>query len=431
MNILLLEARDPERPAPPFLAAGLAYLASWLERYGSEPHQVLIATGLDEVGDFSPDLLGISAVSPNFPQAIRLAQTARQRWPVPLVLGGPHITAFPQSLPAPFCAGVIGEGEATFAHIVSEFARQHKLSPESLATIPGLVYHTPQGPALTPPRPLIADLDSIPFPLSGFRLTDESSESMPQWSFSSRGCPYRCRFCSTASFWHSYRVHSARYVVEEYAQHVVRSQLPLHIFMDDLFAANLSRLKEISRLLAESGLPRQDMVATIRADLVTEDTAKVLREIGVSYCHLGLESGSDQVLAYLKNQTTTVHDNQRALDILAAHGLQAAGSFIIGAPNEEENDIAATYAFISRNLECGKLASFSFGPLVAFPGTAVWDYATAQGRLNPAQLDWRTLDIDVRSFNLEHYIQLSPLSRDSFAHWFRKMLDLWHTTTAT
>ncbi|MBQ7568407.1 B12-binding domain-containing radical SAM protein [bacterium] len=421
MRVALIEARDPQRPAQIYMPMGLAYLKSWLER--DNRHQVILARSAAEAVAFSPDAVGISAVSPNFPYAQELAQGLRKQSDIPIILGGPHISSCPHSLPDTFIAGVLGEGEITCAELLECLEANPHPTPDTLASIPGLAYRGGQATAavrLTTPRPLIDAIDELPAPQRSW-----ADPNTPMWSFSSRGCPFRCTFCSTAAFWNKYRLHSPAYVARELKELLTKHQPKLHIFMDDLFAANLERLRELKALFSSSLPYAVPLAVTVRADLVTEQICQVLKELNVQFCHLGLESGSDRVLSYLKAQTTTVEVNQRALDLLHRHRLSAVGSFIIGAPCEDEADIAATWEFIDKNLLAGKLQSFSFGPLVAFPGTKVWDYGCEHGLIDPDRIDWRSLDIDLRAFDLNKYTLFSPLGRARFGHWFEQFHQRW------
>lgn len=420
MRVALLEAWDPSRPDRVFMPMGLAYLASWVEHHLPEVEVRLLQT-LPEALDWNPDLIGISAVSPNFPEARAMAREIRGNLDVPLVLGGPHITGLPGSLPETFSAGVLGEGEETFRELVELLKRSGRLDPVDLCEVAGVVHHAPDGPRITARRPRISPLDRIPFPKRDWPGIQEQ----PHWSFTSRGCPYTCRFCSTADFWDSYRMHSARYVVEELNHLIDRFDIRFHVLMDDLFAVNLARLEEISDLMRTDLRRPLQLTAAIRADLVSERMCRLLREVGVRVCQVGLESGSDRVLSYLKRQTTTARRNQEALDLLAEHGIRAVGSFILGAPMEAEEDLEKTWRFLRENLRTGRLFAFTFGPLVAFPGTEVWREARERGLVHEETVDWRALDIDLRHFDLERYTMLSPLRRDRFGEWFQRFRELW------
>lgn len=420
MKVALLEACDPSRTERVFMPMGIAYVGAYLEKHLPDC-QVRVIENLDDALNWEPDFVGISAVTPNFPHATEMAEAFRAQRDIPVVLGGPHITGLPLSLPEAFAAGVLSEGEVAFFELAKLVQQGKALSPGELCEHKGLVYHGSDGPAITGARPFLKPLDQIPFPKRDWPGID----AMPLWSFSSRGCPYRCRFCSTAEFWESYRMHSASYVIDELNMLIDTFDAQFHLFMDDLFAVNIKRLAEIAEL-SKSQLKRpMELTATIRADLVTEKMCKLLKEVGVMYCHLGLESGSDRVLSYLKKESTTSARNQAAIDMLFEHGINSIGSFIIGAPMEDEEDIAKTYSFIDRNARSGKLMSFTFGPLIAYPGTAVWADAAARGLVDENNIDWRLLDIDLRYFDLDSYTMLSPLSRERFGYWFDRLFELW------
>lgn len=405
---------------------GIAYLASFAERECGVTAQVF--RSLEEALEFAPDLVGISSVTPNFPFATALAETIRAERDIPVILGGPHITGLPSSLPEAFAAGVLGEGEETFNDIIRVLQRDGALRGEALSGLRGLVHHDGSRRNVTGSRPFLKPLDRIPFPKRDW------SGLLPDtlWSFSSRGCPYRCRFCSTAEFWESYRVHSAQYVVDELNHIIDTFDCRYHTLMDDLFAVNQKRLTEIVAL-AKSELKRPlKLTATIRADLVNERMCGLLREIGVEFVHLGLESASDRVLTYLKKESTTAAVNQAAIDLLSHHGIKPIGSFIIGAPMEDEEDIALTYDFIARNTRDNKLLSFTFGPLVPFPGTAVWAQAREKGLVSDVGMDWTLLDIDIRFFDPSRYLLLNEkMSRERFTYWFHRFNALWEETRGT
>ncbi len=420
MRVALLEACDPGRSERVFMPMGIAYVGAYLDKHMPDCETRVIES-TEEALDWEPDLVGISAVTPNFPHATEIARQFRAQRDIPVVLGGPHITGMPKSLPSEFAAGVLSEGEATFLDLARMVESKKRLDPTDLAEVPGLVYHGLDGPTNTRARAFLRPLDQIPFPKRDWN----GIEHMPLWSFSSRGCPYRCRFCSTAEFWESYRMHSAQYVIDELNMLIKTFDAQFHLFMDDLFAVNIKRLAEIAELSKTELIRPMELTATIRADLVTEKMCKLLKEVGVMYCHLGLESGSDRVLSYLKKESTTAARNQAAIDMLYDYGIHSIGSFIIGAPMEEDEDLQKTFAFIDHNTRSGKLMSFTFGPLIAYPGTAVWDDAKARGLVNENSMDWRLLDIDLRYFDLSSYTLLSPLPRERFGYWFDRLFDLW------
>jgi anaerobic magnesium-protoporphyrin IX monomethyl ester cyclase len=424
MKIALLEAAVPTRTDRIFYPLGLAYCAA----YGKKCYpdlEVAICRDLEELLMAEPDLVGISTTSPAFRHAVRCAEEITRIQGVPVILGGAHISGLPESLPPVFAAAVLGEGEVAFAALVKIFREKGKLEPSSMAGIPGLA--VPQGSrvALTAPAAPLANLDSLPFPLREWKGVD----SPLQWSFSSRGCPFQCIFCASSTIWKGYRAHSPGYVIGELKELITRFGLTFCIFMDDLFAVDIKRVRALSSLIKESLDKAPQLTVTLRADNASAEMCELLRNMGVNFVHLGLESGSERIVKTLKCGTTSVQVNQQALFTCREAGLNAVGSFILGAPGEEEEDFLATYAFISENLKEGLLKGFSFSPMVAFPGTAIWKEAVRKGVLTPSTLDWESLDIDIRSFTGERYLLLSEhISRARFMYHVERVRDLFLST---
>jgi len=418
MKIALFEAFDERKEGRVFNPLGLGYLASYLIRELSGVEVAIFRT-IEEGIAWKPDLAGISCMSPTFPAARTMAITLKAETGIPLVLGGPHISALPETLPEEFAAGVMGEGEETFREIVSLMLMGKGLFPENLEKISGLVFRDGENLGISLPRPLIEPLDRLPRPWRHWRGFDPNTA----WIFTSRGCPYSCRFCFSSHYWRKCRFFSPEYVVEEIRSLLEQHHLPFLTIMDDLFAVDAKRLDAIREKM--QGLPSISLVVTLRAELVTDELCRSLRSMGVTYIQLGLESGSDPVLKYLKGSTASVSQNQRALDLCREQNLLPIGSFIMGSPGETPEDLEKTYSFIEENLASGKLKSFTFGPLVPFPGTPLWEEACTRGLIVPEKLDWTTLDIDLRTFDLSRYTLLAEtLTRREFEAAFHRFQTL-------
>jgi len=421
MKIALLEAAVPGRKDSLFYPLGLAYCASYAKKR-FEDMEITICRDLDEVLAAEPSLVGISATSPAFPSAARACLAIKEQLAIPVILGGAHISGLPLSLPPCFDAAVIGEGEAIFAEVLELCRKRGKLHEADLAGLRGVAFRHGGRVVVTSPAPPIEDIDSIPPPMREWQGVD----SLMQWSFSSRGCPFRCIFCASSTIWRGYRAHSPEYVIHELDGLIRRFGLTFCIFMDDLFAVDLRRVQAISVLLKETIEKPLNLTVTLRADSASPELCGLLREMGVSFVHLGIESGSERVLRSLKCGTTSVLVNSRALRTCREAGLNAVGSFILGAPGEEECDLDATYRFIESHLGDGSMKSFSFSPMVPFPGTAIWDGAVKKGLIDPLTLDWESLDIDIRSFDGSRYQLLcDSVSRERFMYHVERVRELF------
>ncbi len=421
MKIALYEAVRQEKLGNIFYPLGLGYIAAYLRKYIPEV-EIEIFRSLTEVLDFDPDLVGISCMSANFSQAIFASNQINDKVGCPIILGGCHISSIPETLPRSFTAGVIGEGEQTFFEIVNLLKKTGKLSLDALFNIDGLVINDGSTLFLTKKRALIKKLDDIPYPARDWKY------AYYNWSLTSRGCPYHCAFCFSALFWDIYRLNSPEYVVNELIELSKIKPLDYHTFLDDLFSADSKRMEEISYLVKEKFSNKIHFTVTARANMVNEEMAKILVDLGAEFVHLGLESGSDRILKYLKKDECSVATNQKALDILSFHGIKPIGTFIIGSPKETEEDILKTYSFIANNLHSNKLSSFSFGPLLPFPGTLIWQHAVSNGFINPERFIWDSLDVDVRNFDRSAYQILSTdISNEKFYYYFNKIRELLRT----
>lgn len=419
MKVALYEAVDRKSVSYLFYPLGLGYLAAFL-RNNLPGVEVRVFKSLEDLLHYQPDLTGISCMSPNYNIAVRAIRSIKKEIHSPVVLGGTHISSIPETLPAHCDAGVLGEGERTFLELVKLHIKNTKPDKEQLARIDGLVFRHEGELHFTKYREPVPDLDIIPPPAREWKHNVSN-----RWSFTSRGCPYNCVFCYSSLFWDKCRFNSPGYVVEELLSLGKESVAEDHTFLDDLFCAKPERAREISALIKEKIHHPISFTVTARANLVNEELARILTELGAQYVHLGLESGSDPVLSYLKREDCSVEQNQRALDILHHHGIRSIGTFIIGAPVETEEDLEKTYRFIKNNLASGKLFAFSFGPLLPFPGTKIWDYGVERGIIDPPGFDWESLTINITDFDRERYVRLcEKISPERFYHYFDKINEM-------
>ncbi|HOI53938.1 MAG TPA: radical SAM protein [Phycisphaerae bacterium] len=410
MKLLLAESVDETRELDlrqPSL--GLAYLTAMVRR--ELPGQVEVratATGVEQaIRQWRPDVVGISSTSVRYGIARQNARVARDLG-IPVIIGGIHITALPESLYPEMDVGVLGEGETAIVELMRLYLETGGLPPERLRDIPGLVFRDGGELVRTPPRPHMARLDDIPPP--------DRTVAVPQphsHLFSSRGCPYSCVFCASTRFWPGkVRFFSAERVVDEVEQLVRDHHVKVISFYDDLFVANLERLARIRDLLVERGLVgKVRFTCNARANIVTDRMCELLKAIGVASVNMGLESGCQKTLTYLKGGNVTVEQNREAIMTVRRHGMLAQGSFIIGAPDETREEIEETYQFI-RRMPLSILDVYILRP---YPGTPIWDYAVERG-LASNDMQWGSIThrdrIDPeRLINLSNHISSDEMAR--------------------
>jgi radical SAM superfamily enzyme YgiQ (UPF0313 family) len=391
MKVALYVSRYPGESVqtPP----GLQYLAGYLLSQGVvQEKELLFADSSEEIIAFQPDMVGIGSVSQSLNDAVRVATEVRRALPgCWTVLGGYHISALPDALPEVFHLGVLGEGEITFAEIAVLRHEGAELVPERLAAVAGICYRDGEnGVRTTSKRAPIADLDKLPPP---FRRLPYGQEW--PYLFTARGCPYKCPYCASHSFWGSYRYHSAEYVVNEIDVLVRKFGVSNIYSVDDLFIAPKSRLLEIRRLLEERGLlGKVRFKGFIRINLVDEEVIRVLKELCFTEVRFGMETASERLLPQVKDQPFTIAQVERVIELCAQNGLPLSASFMFGIPGETAEDIHATRGFLRKHR--GRLTVSGIYLMQPVPGSRYWDESLASGKVSPA-LDFSSLGLDLES----------------------------------
>ena len=417
-KILFINAINPyvevEKRQP---SLGIGYLASSLRKeFGDGAFEFLVVnSSVDKtVREFRPDLVFISSVTQNFDIARGYARRIKEAG-IPVIVGGIHITMMPSSLDTCFDAGVIGEGECAVVELTDLYMKEKGFTSRGLAGIKGLVYRQGEEIIYTEPRPPIEDLDKISPPARDLLEIHDHT-----YMFTSRGCPYKCTFCASTRFWSRVRFFSAEYVVREMRDIADKYNASLISFYDDLFIADHERLKKIASMVKnDKKLKKLKFTCSARANLVTDEVVGYLKEMNVKSINLGLESGCERTLRYLKGGNVTVENNMKAIKTVKKHKLACQGSFILGSPTETREEMMQTYDFIKK----APLNILDVYVLTPYPGTPVWDYALKRGVVSE-DMDWGSLNVNFAS-NADNAIILSEvLSKEEMIGLFKKFSKL-------
>lgn len=357
----------------------------------------------------SPDIIGISSFTETFEEVKKHCRFIKNQNPnMPIIIGGEHISALPQSLPETADYGIRGEGEETLTELL-HLHQTHKVSPENLSKINGLVFRHQGQLIITPPRSWIMDLDSIPPP--DRKLLEEHPYHWQQTLFTARGCPYKCTFCSATKFWERTRYHSIERVVSEIEyiiQHFPNQEvLPIS---DDLFPLNKKRLKRIVQAVCDKGLHKKiSFTCNARASVFNDEIAQLLVQMNVQGVYFGFESASDRILKQLKGKAKAV-ENQKALEICEKYGLSTVGSFLLGSTDETIEDMSKTYWFIHHNRKQMWRPNICFS--TPYPGTEFWEEVKRRNLVNDNFSQWSKLDM---GFKHSQSIYMNQhLSQDEF-----------------
>jgi len=368
----LLEMRFPP--------LNLAYLAAVLKKNFDDIEVKIIFSDFEKtLNSFNPDVVGISSVSQNYNTAKEYAKISKE-YGRKVIIGGVHISSLPQSITKDMDVAIIGEGENTIVELFKNNFRK-------LEKIRGIAFRKNGNVVINPPRELIKDLDSIPMPARD--LLDIEKHT---FMFTSRGCPYRCIFCSSSRFWNKVRFHSAERVVKEMKLLVDNYSVKYIEMFDDLFIADKKRLEEIAVLMKKEKV-NVKIGCSARANMVDDKTMSLLKKMNVSKIVLGLESGNERILTYLKGiggqSTVTVEQNYNAVRLANKYGILVNAGFVIGSPDETESEIMDTYKLAATS----GVNHFETYVLTPLPGTPIWDLAKKKGLVDDVNFDWSKLDV--------------------------------------
>jgi anaerobic magnesium-protoporphyrin IX monomethyl ester cyclase len=245
----------------------------------------------------------------------------------------------------------------------------------------------------------IEDLDSIPLPDRSVvdnpnRIFDWVGYVFPEvppiaTMVSSRGCPFRCNFCTpTSSFACGWRGRSAENVLQELLQ-LAEEGFRIVISVENNFTANVARVNKLCRMIMEHGLHKKMRFFTQgMVDHVPEATLQLMHKAGFDGIYVGVESGSDAQLKRYDKATTGRRTGDGILRTKKAH-MFVISSFITGGIGETDEDREETYKFVRKikPLVC------EVGSLRVHPGTPLWDELV--GPEEPATIEeslTRTID---------------------------------------
>jgi len=384
------------------LPLGLGYLTAYLKKYLDFDDVTIVNTGdhtFEKIAREKPAIVGFTAYTAGYYDVVQLLERVKKELSAITLVGGPHITCLPHQLSRWADIGVIGEGEATLLELIQCYQETGQLAPPNLQKINGIVYRENGQLVQTAPRQPILPLDQIPPPdREKLQIRDflEPSQILMNNEYlrgatmlSSRGCPFKCIYCHVQAKWGRPRLHSAQRVASE-VELLVKNYGVQGIYIeDDLFVSSIKRIAAITQELKQRNVwGSVRFFLDLRANLVTDELVRALKEMGVVKVALGLESGSEPILKYLKGGDVTVAQNRQAVRRLNQYDIGCHCCFMIGAPAETRADIQKTQTLIREILD-GHPQNFCQVTVVTpLPGTGLWDYARSRGFL-PEAPDWR------------------------------------------
>ena len=358
---------------------GLGYLASYIRSKGIEVKIADLRHAKNNdfaklLTEYQPDIVGISCMTTNQNEAYEIARTAKRILGNSLViLGGVHATFMYEEILKKIKEidiTVIGEGEITLHELCK--AWEAGLSSDSLAKINGIAYRENGAVAVTPAREKIQIIDDLPIPafdlvaLPDIECYFKNSRDLPV--LTSRGCPFKCAFCST-SVMHGqqYRKRDPEKIVDELEFLINRYGAVSFSFVDDTFTVDKERTKKICYEIIRRNLNIK-WGCSARVDTLTADMLKIMKKAGCKGLFFGIESLNDNVLKKIK-KGFTARKAVKMVKMAMDEGITVDTSFILGLPGDSLDNSRKICDFVKKYKINGRVLT---NTLQILPGTDMY-----------------------------------------------------------
>jgi anaerobic magnesium-protoporphyrin IX monomethyl ester cyclase len=359
-------------PATPY--AGVGYLAEMLLNNGIECSvlDMLLGYSLEDLVQriryLRPDILAVSMMTLNYKRNYELLNYVKEQFPdITIIVGGPHASAFKEKV-LEECKGIdlvaLYEGE----EILLELAKG-----QNVAAVLGLIFKKGEEIIANPARKYNEDLDSFPYPT--YRLFEMSKYNQHEIHLiTSRGCPYSCTFCTVnTSMGKRVRVRTPKNVVDE-IEYWVKKGYKIFGIGDDNFTFYKERVYEICDEIKRRNLGRLEFRCHngIRTDRTDRDLLRRMKEVGVDFIQISVESASQRMLDNMRKGVKVERIAGAVEDALAV-GMEVQLAFVIGTQNETWQDLEASFNFARKY----PVWRADHNHLYPYPGTELFEWAKA------------------------------------------------------
>jgi len=351
-----------------------------------------------------PDVVGITGTVVHTKRMIAILDYVKRKFPNTLtVVGGTHATLVPDDFATPQVDVLIaGQNPTIFRRLLESVERGRALDK-----VEGLMLRSGNGWTPTAATTPLNNLNHLPMPRRDLTSRHRSKYQHLFWKpvalmITSVGCPHGCNFCPCPAL-------TGHRVLRRSPELVVRELLEInepYVYIgDDNLFFDYRHSGRIADLVKRAGLKKQFYVLSRVDDIVKHpDLVEKWAEIGLKKVFLGLESPSDDEIKAL-NKTATVSENNRAIEILQANGVDPLGAFIVN-PDYTTSDFDRILEYMDRM----KIFYFEFTILTPFPGTPFFD-----------EVRHKIVSHDTRLFDLAHSLFPTRMPIDRFYHEFSRL----------
>lgn len=395
MKVLLVNAVSYYVKQKATIPLGLLSLATHLSQDGHTVEIFDRAVDAGSIGKrlrrFQPDILGVSSLGiKSFNDALKVSAAAKKAG-LPVVWGGHIPTLIPDLVLKTGMVDyvILGDGEIPFAALLNALSTN-----KAVNTIDGLAYIKDSEMVINRSHD---NVDLAQLPVLDFSFVDPKKYFIRNMDrermlhvYSSKGCIGKCTYCycpaHSGGRWRprptEYFIRELRYLKEHY-------NIDGFYFVDDLFAPNRDRVIQVCDALTQSGL---DLVwsCDMRTDCCNEEILQRMYDAGCRWIFFGIESGSGKRQESIRKKLDT-DDIESVLAVCARIGIWTTTSFVIGFPDETQEELQQTLALVRRVQSDVKLAAL-YGPM---PASEMYEELLKSGTMiAPASYkDWEKLAI--------------------------------------
>ncbi|PKO21731.1 MAG: hypothetical protein CVU38_13190 [Chloroflexi bacterium HGW-Chloroflexi-1] len=414
MRVLLASPESKVWTSRKHIPLGLGYLAAVLRENGhhvglydaaieDEPLATVVQRG-------GYELLAISAVTPLIVDAWTMAK-AGQRLGMTTLLGGPHLTLMPEESIGPEHPEVDyvikGEAEESIVELVDTLEGRG-----AMEAVHGLYWRRNGAMVVNAPARLTPDLDAIPYPAHDLYkigryanlqpLTDGLDKKARAYTImTSRGCPYKCTYCSKPITGNTWRPRSVENVIGEWRWLVKDLRATEIGLTDDIWNLKLDRAKALCRAIIAEGLNTVPWVTVhgMKVNHTDAELFQLMKAAGCKRVGFGVESGDPHILRDVIKKGQTVDMARDAFRWARDAGLQTMGFFIFGMPEENAEAMEKT---IRLALELDPdLANFMLA--TPYPGTEMYDVIKQHGNIFANEWQDYAIHSDKARFSMPGY----------------------------
>jgi radical SAM superfamily enzyme YgiQ (UPF0313 family) len=357
---------------------GLAQIGAVLEKAGFEVKlldamalKYTFPLTLNKVRRMNLDYVVVNTATITFSQDIELIKQIKKMLPnIKCILIGTHVTAMPEATLKENAVDyiVLGEPDYVIRDLLLVLDREGDISE-----IKGVGFRKNNKTIITGIADPIENLDELPFParhlIPKADYFNPLAKRLPYTTMmSSRGCPFRCIYCSSVILYgHKFRPRSAKNVVDEMEEVVRKYGIKEVFFRDETFTFDKGRTIDICKEILRRKLDVSWMTNT-RVDCVDDEMLRWMKKAGCHLLKFGVESGSQEVLNNLK-KGTTLEGIRKTFKITKRVGISTIAHIMFGSPGETKETIEETIKFV-KEIE-PDYASFNI--TTPYPGTELWE----------------------------------------------------------